>query len=378
MGKKIVSLVSRQTIPNVEFIKAKKIGADRLVFITTETMEKQKKTDWILKSLGEDNGKRIIVTETSISEIKAKLMQDFIYNKNDEILVNLTGGNKNMFLAAYEFFKEKGLNECADVKMYYLNEGRNKFNMVFPNEQRECINGGYCNLKEYLTAYSIEPKKPGMTPLMKFEKTLEFYKTIFIDKTEKTIINEIHKAVGNNIDNFKELPKELSANMGVRHLFEKVFGDFKEITKPKIRYLTGSWFEEYVYFLIKRGLSLSNEDIYLSLKMEDKSLVGNTADNEIDVIFIYNNKVNIIECKTGHKDGTGKSILQNVLYKQSALQKIFGLTAKSFLFLPDAISGSEHQKERAKVYSIDIVDDMNMLIDEDKFKREFLNKFALL
>ena len=72
--------------------------------------------------------------------------------------------------------------------------------------------------------------------------------------------------------------------------------------------------------------------------------------------------------------GTGKSILQNVLYKQSALQKIFGLTAESFLFLPDAISGSEHQKERAKVYGIDIVDDKEMLLDEGRFRSEFLEK----
>ena len=373
MGKTIVSLVSRQTIPNVMFIKANG-DAERLVFITTEEMEKKQKTHWILKSLMAKDSDKIIVSEQSISEIQAELDKYPFFDEGAEIIVNLTGGNKIMSIAVHDYFKEKSSRVQNGISMYYLNVGKDKFDKVFPSEESNCIESYHCNLKEYLTAYSIEPKKPGMTPLMKFEKTLEFYKTIFIDKAEKTIINEIHKTVGNNIDNFKELPKELSANMGVQHLFEKVFGDFKEITKHKIRYLIGSWFEEYVYFLIKRGLSLSNEGIYLSLKMEDKSLVGNTADNEIDVIFIYNNKVNIIECKTGHKDEIGKSILQNVLYKQSALQKIFGLTAKSFLFLPDAISGSEHQKERAKIYGIDIVDDKEMLLDEGRFRSEFLEK----
>lgn len=378
MSKIIVSLVSKQTIPNVTFIKANP-SVIKLVFITTEKMEEKEKTNWILKSTGASGGERIIVPEGSISGIKNKLSESFSFNENDEILVNLTGGNKNMFLASYEFFKEQNLQKQNNIKMYYLNEGSNSFNMIFPSEQRECVDGGYCNLKEYLTAYSIG-EKARMLPLQEFEKTREFYENTF--ESEKNGIHALHEIV--NDKQYKGKLKEklkhkdflntLSANQAVGNLFNKTFGGI-EFSEQKIKYLRGGWFEEYVYFIIKRGLGLDNEQIYLGLSIKDESLPGKTANNEIDVIFIYKNKINIIECKTGYKDEKGKSILQDVLYKQSALQKSFGLTAKSFLFLPNALSGSESQKERAQVYNIGIIDDKEMLLDEEKFKIEFLAKF---
>ncbi len=50
MNKIIVSLVSDQTIPNIIFIKSNHDVA-KLVFISTEKMESNKKTEWIQKSV---------------------------------------------------------------------------------------------------------------------------------------------------------------------------------------------------------------------------------------------------------------------------------------------------------------------------------------
>ena len=377
MGKTIVSLVSDQTIPNVMFIKANG-DAERLVFITTEGMEKRAKTDWILKSVGVNSEEsiedRIIVSEGSIPEIQNKLSQYAVFDRNGEILVNLTGGNKIMSLAAYEFFKEKSLQNQNNIRMYYLNVGNDKFDMVFPSEQRNCVDSYHCNLEEYLTAYSIKQEKAGKSPLMEFEKTQEFYANTF--ETEKNAINALHAGLSKKnkrfIDKYNKLPKELSNNQNISRLFQKTFGNF-ESNKATIHYLRGGWFEEYVYFLIKRGLKLNEKQICLNLKIEDKSLSGKAVPNELDVIFIYKNKINIIECKTGLKSEGGVNILQEVLYKQSALKKGFGLTAKSFLFLPNVLSGN---KERAEVFSIGIVDDKEMLLNEDRFKKEFLERLA--
>jgi hypothetical protein len=71
------------------------------------------------------------------------------------------------------------------------------------------------------------------------------------------------------------------------------------------------------------------------------------------------------------KDGT--NIFSDVIYKQSALRKYFGLTAKSYLFVPEAIKSDKNRTNRAEVFSIDIVDNKEMLLDEDKFKKEFLD-----
>ena len=50
MGRKVlISIVSDQTIPNVLFIKDFK-EMDEYVFLSTEKMEQQKKTEKIIKS----------------------------------------------------------------------------------------------------------------------------------------------------------------------------------------------------------------------------------------------------------------------------------------------------------------------------------------
>ncbi len=394
MGKTIVSLVSDQTIPNVMFIKA--IGdAERLVFITTKGMENNGRTYWILKSVGVKSSNKIIpheiiiVSEQSISEIKAELSKHSFFEGNGEIIVNLTGGNKIMFLAAYEFFKEKSSQSQNIINMYYLPIGKDKFDKVFPSEENNCIDTYLCNLKEYLTAYSIEQGKGGKNPLVKFEETKEFYIETFNSEKGKNIIKNLRKKWEDikedikkkKLPNRDEYNKSLNGLLGdedIKGLIKKAFGTF-DINEPRLKYLAaGGWFEEYVYFLIQRGLKLKDEQICLNFEMEDKSHYHKTPPNEIDVIFIYKNKINIIECKTGLKNQSNNDILQQVLYKQSALKKGFGLTAKSFLFLPYGLSGNKNNKERAVIYGIDIVDDQKMLLDEDRFKSEFLEKNKLV
>jgi len=170
MSKIIVSLVSDQTIPNIIFIKSNPDVA-KLVFISTEKMESNKKTEWIKKSvqIGMDTCKikieTIMVNEDNIFTIKEELKNKLSCEKEDNILVNLTCGNKIMSLATYEFFKEKSFSNQNqnNIQMYYLSAGNNIFNIIFPatqnNNSQDYLQGGFCNIKEYLTAYSIEQNK---------------------------------------------------------------------------------------------------------------------------------------------------------------------------------------------------------------------------
>lgn len=399
MNKIIVSLVSEQTIPNIIFIKSNPDVA-KLVFISTEKMESNKKTEWIQKSvkIGKDNCKIkieiIMVHEDNIFAIKEELINKFICEKEDNILVNLTCGNKIMSLATYEFFKEKSLSNQNqnNIQMYYLNAGNNIFHTVFPatqkNNSQYDLQGSCCNIKEYLTAYSIEQDKQN-TPMRQFEQTRKFYKEIF--ELEKGAIKNLY-ALRNEMEQSKEWKKLKSDSpfeelyiksfadsndkmASICNLFEKTFGD-KQFTKNRIKYLTGEWFEEYVYLLIKRGLKLSKDNIYLGVEIENKSISDRKIKNEIDVIFINKNKLFVIECKTGLTTKNGNSIFSDVMYKQLALRKYFGLTAKSYLFVPEAIKSDKNRTDRAEVFSIDIVDNKEMLLDKDKFKKEFLDRLS--
>jgi hypothetical protein len=144
-----------------------------------------------------------------------------------------------------------------------------------------------------------------------------------------------------------------------------------------VNYLTGEWFEEYIGGRIKRELNLPDSDILLGAKIRknlapneelnsikellgDDSPVESTPLNEIDVMFMWNGKFHVIECKTSiisshqgtkqkkDKKGTpildkkgspieeitskSTNILGDTIYKSDALKTKFGLFAKSYIF----------------------------------------------
>ena len=87
---------------------------------------------------------------------------------------------------------------------------------------------------------------------------------------------------------------------------------------------------------IKTGVTvkvtLNNSDYAIRLKetllklTEDPDVNKNYVNNEIDVMFVYKNKLYIVECKTNiFIDGTKKDILNETIYKSDSIKTRFGL-----------------------------------------------------
>jgi len=113
------------------------------------------------------------------------------------------------------------------------------------------------------------------------------------------------------------------------------------LSKYDTKYLSGDWFEEYIYFKIKTELHLDESEIATGL-----NLIKENTPNEIDVIFIFDHKLYIIECKTSIidkrkimriRDGIlveeekNIKLLPEILYKSDALRNKFGLFANTML-----------------------------------------------
>lgn len=93
----------------------------------------------------------------------------------------------------------------------------------------------------------------------------------------------------------------------------------------EIDYLTGGWFEEYVYFTLLRALS--PQEIALGVRI---SRPGIDHDNELDVVFIKANTLFVVECKTGVATD---HLFNEIVYKASALKQTFlGSSSHSYIF----------------------------------------------
>jgi hypothetical protein len=354
MNNVLVSLVSEQTVPNVLFIREKKeeIGEDAIeyLFISTEEMERICKTDDINKGSHIENSGAITirVVEDSIRDTESKL-EEFAKEKlsdTDNIIVNLTCGTKIMSIAAYEFFKK-----WEKSTIYYLPKGKNIYKQISPsiinNEMRLNFR---ISLKDYLCSYGIKIENKDLKSLQKpKEYTESLFKRFIEDQIDSKVIDDLRKSRDDN-------RAKLDANMS-NFIKNIQFETEKEsyLKRNEICYLTGGWFEEYVYNLIRENIQLDDDKIGLNVHISRAR-----TQNEFDVMFVHENTLYVIECKTGLREDQ-RDLMDDTLYKLSALRKDFGLTVRSYLFTLENLRNNngkirENYQDRADLLKIGLVD----------------------
>ena len=132
MKKLIVTLLSDQPIPNVQFIKEKQNADTYFLFVSTQKMENKGVGKWIRKvcNISTEKVITIIIDQFSPTDIENHLNK-ITYDKYEKIIVNVTGGTKIMSHTVTEFFKEK-----PDTEIFYLTGLDNKIIQVFPKTKQ--------------------------------------------------------------------------------------------------------------------------------------------------------------------------------------------------------------------------------------------------
>lgn len=245
MTKILVSLISDQTIPNVLLIKELQ-DINRHIFITTQKMEDEKKSrsNWIIAATKLDpvQVQRIIVNQDSLNDIEEQLRAQ-VKEREVDFVVNLTGGNKLMSLATYNFF-----SRCPNNKIFYIpvKPKMITYEGIFPKEIRKEHELKYrVNLWEYLTAYGIVPKTSDFNKLLKDEtETQNFYAAYRQLESEQL-------AIPNKLRKFRNKGVKITEIDGLKNCLETIKFSLKseKLSKQEVKYLSGDWFEEYVYIL---------------------------------------------------------------------------------------------------------------------------------
>ena len=355
----IVILISEQTIPNLMFLKwllsNNGGGILELFCVTTEYMEQKNKIQAIQKALGEMNGlfskmTPITVDENDLKEIIKKIEVQFsdlpIY---DEIHVNITGGTKIMSIACYEVFKNKENTvlyyQPVNKPMQILNSKMSKYSIEVP-----------ITIKEYLDAYNVACKIDNICV-----KDWNYNQTVLPIVENKTSERSIYLELQNN-EYFRKMLKKKGAlefdkidseklsrlqnNPTVKQLVscsvrfgfgrdkeQECFNAIKEmlkrcsegfgfgsdkITGKEIKYITGGWFEEYVYQKLKTEKKLDDDSIALNIRIVNSD---DKDKNELDVAYIEgktNPRLNIVECKSFIDEASQAKLLTDTLYKMQA------------------------------------------------------------
>jgi hypothetical protein len=272
--------------------------AKKHVFISTEKMEAKGISENIMKAAGIVVQNRAIIKISNYNPIEIKkVLEAFQWNKNDEYLVNITGGTKIMSQLVTAHFSNSGLR----AKVFYMPYEGNTIIQLHPQiEVNPIINPYELSLNEYLWAHGFKYSYLD-NPLYPFQTTDE-------------ILQKVLKKGGINAVSILSDAKQNKYQTKDQH------------------YYMGTWFEEWCYSLLKEKLKLDESHIALSAYIKNKhSIKSSINDNEIDIAFIYKNKFFICECKT-YNNYKSTNINKDV-YKLASISKNLGLKAIPILFL---------------------------------------------
>lgn len=351
----LISLVSDQTVPNVQLINEFKNEYTDYQFITTKAMEAKGCRKWIEAAAKIScKGEPIEVNEFSYDDIQQKL-NSFDFSIYEKLIINLTGGTKVMTLAAHDFFKDE---EGAHI--YYVTGIDKKYIKVFPGKRKVEFKINYSlSVEEYLIAYGFNVKKSEVSQVNK-DVTEKIF-SMYIDKSIYNYwetINQLRsfRSKGVKSDAMNDNISELINRMGLIPQKSGV------LNAEEVKFMTGEWFEQYIYNKVKEDFGLDESKILMGVKL-NKEVKDNESitvkkllqtddvqqakpDNEIDVIFMFNGNIYIIECKSSiidvkeveiEKNGqiTKKmkedNILGETIYKSDSIKNKFGLFAKSYI-----------------------------------------------
>ena len=293
--------------------------------------------------------------------IKSELDPDTHY------YLNLAGGNRYMTLSVQHVFEEFNTlffytqtRENLIVKTIFDHSIYDDDDEVYPIKHR-------MTLKEYFGLYGLESDVDESRQQVRETAFSQHLFTMFSqslfgqgDYQVMDILREKYRNWKFLIISEVENPhKEFMTPIPNLSKFLNYIGFVPErkgsLQSHEIEYLTGGWFEEYVYALIK-GV-LQPDDIAMGVHISNGIIKHN---NELDVCFMKANKLFVIECKTGV---SSESYFNEIVYKVCALKEVLLGTSNSYIFsLKKDHKGS--WKKTAKYMNITFCDWLNLTKSE--------------
>jgi hypothetical protein len=341
-------LVSQQHVPNLLAIRA--VKPEWLVLLVTPGMKKRDKHTHLLKALaagGQDysaNYEVVDVTdENSITAVSRALEQSLEKHPDDEWIVNLTGGTKPMSMGAYVFSKDK------ELKTLYIAESNQRQAVDLLCGPSTVLNH-HVSTAEFLAGYGFDLLNPHALKRNENDarKWIGIAALLAANQDNgglRRMLGRLHDLKENKIrDNKKAWEKEglileddENVALNNAHLKTEIARAFslkeKEnllvgaLDKHAVEFLTGKWLEVFIWGLLLPFVDHGIWDLHLGVIAGGS---GPGESNELDVSFMQDQSLCIVECKTG---GQGYDPGANMtLYKIEAVKAgLMAIRMKTYL-----------------------------------------------
>lgn len=342
MRNTIVNIIDREDpLPLYLFVKEMYKEGDRVMFVARKAdghkvgfFTKLLKlnpaiVDSIVFSRYEDEYTYELICRTLVDNLK----------KGEHYLVNLAGGTRYMALAVQRSFAR------FDSEFFYTQTRENLIvstifdDSIYDDDDIATPIRHRMSVRELLKVNGLtnDSDRSGHTPIRSEEYTRMFYR-LFVenrlspsDHEAIALLRQHYRGKRKSFDINQLVAQGIASKPRIEHLNELlthlrfVPQTPKELTKEEVDYLTGGWFEEYTYHIVRH--QVKPDDIAIGIHI---SRDGTPHNNELDVVYAKNNHLYVIECKTSVDSNR---MFNEIVYKVCALREVLlGTTCNSYIF----------------------------------------------
>ena len=328
MKRTFVCIVDQEPIINYLFLKEALGYEDHILLIAAQPFKANAlalgqlyldnyEVDYIiLEQVGDE-----IIWDTLCRTLRHHLVT------TEHYFVNLSGGTRLMSIAVQQVFEEFNarfffipFDRNVIVHSQIDNNNDNNDDLFFPIKHKVSV-------QEYLTVNNLtySSKRPSQSPEYT-QHYCELFNSGMFSQQDYDVLEELRDLRNcyvhlNNPEKLPNVARIVTFLRFVSFQTEKPH----QLSPTEVQYLTGNWFEEYLYHTIQTVIA--PDDIALGVEIRKR---GGETCNDIDIAFTLNNQLYAIECKTG----VGKrSLFNQIVYKACALNEaLLGIRSFSYIF----------------------------------------------
>ncbi len=270
-----------------------------------------------------------VVASTSV-QVLGKQVKPYQYAQTQAIceeilgefpsaMLNVTAGTKIMALAAFDTFRQHRLPilyvDTDNQRIQYLHSGKS-----------ESL-GDPLTVKQYLACYGYTMQTINhQYNLPQSWRNLEEL-LVTQSKPLHKALSRLNWIAAHQQKRFSLTSPELADALLKAGLIESNHNASYQFTSEDAgRFINGGWFEHYIYSLLRQ---IQTQYPIKNLMANIKITNGHVS-NELDIVFLYKNKLHIIECKTRHFTESGAVDSTSPIYKIDSLSKqVAGIKGKS-------------------------------------------------
>ncbi len=329
----IVTLVSDQPVSNITPALDPAFRPRKVILVQSPRFSEH--ADWIEKVLqpaGIRVARCLLDNYWEIEPIRDRILDLLADHEHESIALNISGGSKVMSLAAYEVFRS------ADRPVFYVQPESDELIWIYPHRRPSHQLADHIRLKAFVLAHGAEVTQLRNTGIPEKHRTLTGQLVEHVEALQGPL-----RALNWYAHQARDLE---SPELGARHLkqgtpFDALTTRFEQegfLQRRNRRlvfpdedsrfYVNGGWLEEHVFGIVyglRRQLP-EIQDLARSVEIV-RYQKSNPVYNELDVAFLANNKLYIVECKTRHfpdSAGDESSAGAETIYKLDTLKELLG------------------------------------------------------